>query len=111
MMKQIDFNTLLVPIDFSASSRAAFAQAIGVVSGDNPLVILLHVIDPSLTEFAEALGFGSHEEITHRMRQRAEGLLQEFVEACPEGIEVDPIISEGRCHNDSGKAATLGMGE
>ena len=95
MTKSIDFNTLLVPVDFSDNSRAAFTQAIGVVSGDNPVVILLHVIDPSLPEFANALGLGTHEEIAQRMRGRAESLLQEYAEACPEGIEVDPIISEG----------------
>jgi len=96
MIRKIEFNTLLVPVDFSDNSKAAFARAIGVVSGDNPVVILLHVIDPSLPEFAEAHGLGSHEEITHRMRERAEGLLEEYADACPEGIEVDSLISEGR---------------
>jgi nucleotide-binding universal stress UspA family protein len=96
MIRKIDFNTLLVPVDFSDNSKAAFAQAIGLVSGDNPVVILLHVLDPSLPDFAEEHGLGAREEITHRMRQRAEGLLQEYAEACPAGIEVDPIISEGR---------------
>lgn len=95
-MKTIDFNTLLVPVDFSDNSRAAFTQAIGVVSGESPVVILLHVIDPALPEFAEQHGFGSHEEVTHRIRERAEGLLQEYAAMCPAGIEVDPIISEGR---------------
>ena len=96
MIRKIDFNTLLVPVDFSDNSKAAFAQAIGLVSGDNPVVILLHVLDPSLPEFAQEHGLGTHEEITHRMRHRAEGLLREYAEACPTGIEVDPIISEGR---------------
>lgn len=96
MTRKIDFNTLLVPVDFSANSKAAFAQAIGIVSGDNPVVILLHVIDPSVPEFANALGLGSHEEITHRMRTRAETLLQEYADTCPAEIEVDSLISEGR---------------
>jgi nucleotide-binding universal stress UspA family protein len=96
MIQRIDFNTLLVPVDFSDNSKAAFDRAIGVVSGDNPVVILLHVIDPSLPEFADALGLGSHEDVTQRMRARAEGLLREYADECPAGIEVDPIISEGR---------------
>ena len=96
MTRRIDFNTLLVPVDFSDNSRSAFSRAIGVVSGDNPVVILLHVIDPSLLEFADELGLASHEEIKRRMRGRAEERLQEYADSCPEGIEVDPIVSEGR---------------
>lgn len=95
MIQKVDFNTLLVPVDFSDNSQAAFAQAVGLVSGDNPVLILLHVIDTSLSEFAEAHGLGSREEIVQRMRERAETLLQEYVDACPDELEVDPIISEG----------------
>jgi len=96
MIRKVDFNTLLVPIDFSDNSKAAFAQAIGLVAGDNPVVILLHVIDSSLPEFAQTHDLGPREEIVHRMRERAELLLTEYTDACPEGIEVDPIICEGR---------------
>ena len=96
MVRRVDFNTLLVPVDFSANSKAAFAQAIGLVSGDNPVIILLHVIDPSLPEFAEEHDLGSHQEIAHRMRERAEQLLAEYTSACPDGVEIDSLISEGR---------------
>ena len=95
MVGNVDFNTLLVPVEFSDNSKSAFAQAIGLVSGDNPVLILLHVIDPSLAKFAEAHDLGSREEITHRMRERAEAQLQEYVDTCPDEIEVDSIISEG----------------
>jgi nucleotide-binding universal stress UspA family protein len=96
MARNVDFNTLLVPVDFSDNSKSAFAQAIGLVSGDNPVVILLHVIDASLSEFAEVHGLGSGADITHRMREHAETQLQEYISLCPDEIEVDPIISEGR---------------
>ncbi|MBC8351210.1 MAG: universal stress protein [Planctomycetes bacterium] len=96
MIKKVDFNTLLVPIDFSHNSKTAFAQAIGLVSGDSPVVILLHVIDSSLPEFAEAHDLGPHEQIVHRMRERAERLLTEYTDACPAEIEVDTLICEGR---------------
>lgn len=95
-MRTVDFNTLLVPIDFSDNSKAAFAQAISLVTGDNPVVILLHVIDSSLPEFAEAHDLGPHEQIVHRMRERAERLLKEYTDACPDDIEADTIICEGR---------------
>ncbi|MBI2478748.1 MAG: universal stress protein [Planctomycetia bacterium] len=96
MIRNIDFNTLLVPIDFSDNSKAAFAQAMGLVSGENPVIILLHVIDSSLPEFAEAHDLGTREQIVHRMRERAERLLKDYTDACPDEIEVDPIICEGR---------------
>jgi glycine betaine transporter len=95
MIRKLDFNTLLVPVDFSDNSKVAFAQALGLVSGDNPVVILLHVIDPSLLDFAEAHEMGARQQITHRMHERAELLLKEYIEACPNEIEVDSLISEG----------------
>lgn len=96
MVRKVDFNTLLVPVDFSDNSRRALEQAIGLVSGDNPVVILLHVIDPSLPEFAEVHGLGSSKEVAHRMRERAETELEEYSNACPDEIEVDSLVSEGR---------------
>jgi nucleotide-binding universal stress UspA family protein len=95
MVRQVDFNTLLVPVDFSDNSKVAFAQAIGLVSGDNPVVILLHVIDPALLDFAEAHEMGSRQQIAHRMHERAELLLKEYTDNCPKEIEVDMLISEG----------------
>lgn len=96
MLRQVEFNTLLVPVDFSENSKIALIQAIGLVSGDNPVVILLHVIDSSLPEFAEAHELGTHEEISQRMRKRAEKLLEEYKCVCPEDVEVDSLVCEGR---------------
>ena len=96
MTRNVDFNTLLVPVDFSDNSRAAFEQAVGLVSGDNPVLILLHVVDSMLTEFAESHDLGSRDDITQRMRDRAATQLDEYAAACPDTIEVDSIVSEGR---------------
>jgi nucleotide-binding universal stress UspA family protein len=95
MVHQVDFNTLLVPVDFSDNSKSAFAQAIGLVSGDNPVLIVLHVIDPSLLDFAEAHDMGSRQQLSQRMHERADQLLKDYTAACPDGIEVDVLISEG----------------
>jgi nucleotide-binding universal stress UspA family protein len=96
MLREVEFNTLLVPVDFSENSKAAFAQAVGLISGENPVQILLHVIDSALPEFAEAHDLGTREEIAHRMRTRAEELLEECADASPNEIEVDSLNSEGR---------------
>ena len=52
MSSRFTFNTILVPVDFSVISKCAFQQAIELLSGDSPVIILLHVIDSSLVEFA-----------------------------------------------------------
>ncbi len=96
MIRKADFNTLLVPVDFSDNSKVAFTQAIGLIYGDNPVIVLLHVIDSSLPEFAEAHDLGTRDDVSHRMRERAELLLEEYTSACPDGIEIDPIVCEGR---------------
>jgi nucleotide-binding universal stress UspA family protein len=94
-MRNVEFNTLLVPVDFTEDSRAAFSQAAHLAAGDKPVVILLHVIDTSLLEFAEIHDL-SREDITQRMRQRANSEMEAYQQACPEGVQVDSIISEGR---------------
>ncbi|MCA9123881.1 MAG: universal stress protein [Planctomycetaceae bacterium] len=96
MIQKVEFNTLLVPVDFTDNSKAAFAQAVGLIAGDNPVIILLHVIDSALPEFAEAHDLGPREQIAKRMRDRAESLLAEYTDQCPDGIEIDPIVCEGR---------------
>jgi nucleotide-binding universal stress UspA family protein len=95
MNDSFQFNTLLVPVDFSPASQAAFDRALRVASGDSAVVILLHVIDPSLAEFAAAHGFGSHEEIVERMRKRAGHELQIMKDRAGSIVEIDPIVSEG----------------
>jgi nucleotide-binding universal stress UspA family protein len=95
MTEPIRFETLLVPVDFSPPSRAVFQQALGVISGKTPVVILLHVLDTSLAELAESHGLGSEEEVREKMRERAQAQLKEYAAAAPEGIDVDCVVSEG----------------
>ena len=37
----IDFNTLLVPLDFSPASKAAFERSLELVTGEKPFIVLL----------------------------------------------------------------------
>lgn len=95
MDRPFDFNSLLVPVDFSPASSAAVQRAMSLASGDQPVVILLHVIDVSLVEFAVNHGWGSKAEITAQMRKQAEKDLERYRAQVPEGIEVDVLVSEG----------------
>ena len=94
MNEPIEFNSLLVPVDFSAASTAAVRRALALASGDQPVLILLHVIDASLVEFAVSHGWGSKAEVSSQMREQADAELQRYREQTPEGIEVDTIVSK-----------------
>ena len=95
MDSPLQFNSLLVPIDFSPASEAAFNQALALAGRDNPVVILLHVIDPTLVDFAGVHGWGAKDVVTQQMRERAERELQDYKERAAGRVEVDVIVSSG----------------
>ena len=95
MEKPVRFESLLVPIDFSASSAAAFQHAVELAAGENKVIILLHVIDPAYVQFAVDHGLGSADEITERMKSRAMQQMQEWKSRVRKDVEVDIVISEG----------------
>ena len=95
MVDPIELNTLLVPTDFSPASAAAFQQAVRLAGGEKPVVILLHVVDPSLAEFAANHALCSSEEAIQRMRERAQQQLDEMAAQVVDGVEVDCLVSEG----------------
>lgn len=103
-----DLNTLLVPIDFSPTSRDAFDQSLQLVTGEKPMIILLHVLDPTLAEFAEAHGLGWKKKVLGSMRQRAETSLDEYrreVALKNDNVEIEPIVCEGIPFLEIGKKA------
>ena len=91
----IEFGTLLVPTDFSAASETALAQALSLNGGKKPVVILLHVIDPSLVNFAATHNFGSAAEVTQRMRLQAQQDLKALKERFQDRADIDTIACEG----------------
>ena len=68
MLKTSD---ILVPIDFSPCSINALRVAMGVVAPDGDIT-LLHVIDEHFVNDSVAAALGTLEEITARLRERAE---------------------------------------
>ena len=95
MVNPVELNTLLVPIDFSPASLAAFEQAVALATGEKPVVILLHVLDHTLVEFAEAHAFCTREEATKRMRERSQQQLDELAARVAGPVEIDCLVSEG----------------
>jgi nucleotide-binding universal stress UspA family protein len=62
---------ILVPVDFSPTSMNAVRAAAAIAAPDGDLT-LLHVIDERFISDAVAAGLGTSDEITGRLRERAE---------------------------------------
>jgi len=90
----LEFSEILVPTDFSAGSREAFARARSWLSGESPAVILLHVIDSAVVDLVSGFGFGTREEVAARMRSEAERQLEAMAAEAP-GTEVVRLVVEG----------------
>lgn len=86
---------ILVPVDFSPTSLNAVraAAAIAAPGGD---LTLLHVIDQDFLNDAVAASLGTTEEITQRLRERAEADFTSMLEGIETGdVEVERMIVVG----------------
>lgn len=80
---------LLVPVDFSPCSINAVRVAARIAAPDGDLT-LLHVIDEHFISDAAAAALGTSEEITARLRERAEADFMNVLE----GLEVGAVNVE-----------------
>lgn len=86
---------ILVPVDFSDCSVNAVRAAVGVASPDGDLT-LLHVINVDFISDAVAAGLGTSDEITERMRERAESDFTRLLEELEAGkVNVERMIVVG----------------
>ena len=86
---------ILVPVDFSPTSVNAVRVALGIAAPDGDLT-LLHVIDKEFIEDAVAAGMGSSDDITAKMRQRAESDFDSALEGLQTGeVEIERMIVVG----------------
>jgi len=85
----------LVPVDFSECSVNAVRVAIGIAAPDGDLT-LLHVIDEHFISEAVAASLGTSEEITARMRERAETDFTAMLEGLDTGsVEIERMVVIG----------------
>lgn len=85
----------LVPVDFSACSLNAVRVAIGIATPDGDLT-LLHVIDEQFVNDAVAAGLGTSDEITARMRERAEADFTALLEGLETGeVDIERMVVIG----------------
>lgn len=86
---------ILVPVDFSECSVNAVRVAIGVATPDGDLT-LLHVIDERFISDAVAAGLGNTDDITARMRERAEADFSSMLEGIETGgVEIERMVVIG----------------
>ena len=86
---------ILVPVDFSPCSVNAVRAALGIAAPDGDLT-LLHVIDENFVDEAVAASLGAADEITARMRERAETNFSNMLESLDAGsVDVERMIVVG----------------
>jgi nucleotide-binding universal stress UspA family protein len=92
MLKASD---ILVPVDFSPTSLNAVRAAAVIAAPDGDLT-LLHVINQDFINDAVAASLGTSEEITQRLRERAELDFASMLEGIEiEGVNVERMIVVG----------------
>lgn len=86
---------ILVPVDFSPTSLNAVRAAAAIAAPDGDLT-LLHVIDHDFINDAVAASLGTTEDITQRLRERAELDFMTMLEGVePKGVSIERMIVVG----------------
>jgi nucleotide-binding universal stress UspA family protein len=92
MLKAAD---ILVPVDFSPCSVNAVRAAAGIAAPDGDLT-LLHVIDEDFINDGVAASLGTSEDITARLRTRAESDFNNMLDGLDTGaVNVEQMIVVG----------------
>ena len=92
MLKATD---ILVPVDFSPCSANAVRAAVGIATPDGDIT-LLHVIDQNFIDDAVSASLGTSEEVTARLRERAEIDFTSMLENMDSGtVDIERMIVVG----------------
>jgi glycine betaine transporter len=86
---------ILVPVDFSPTSVNAVRAAAGIAAPDGDLT-LLHVIDQDFINDGVAASLGTSEDITARLRNRAEMNFGDLLDGLDTGeVNIERMIVVG----------------
>ena len=86
---------VLVPVDFSESSANAVRVALQIAAPDGD-VTLLHVVDDGFVKESVMVGTGTSEEITGKMRRRAEDDFAKLLSGLDAGgVQIEHMIVVG----------------
>ena len=95
MSDKLTFNSLLVPTDFSENAWSAFQHALKLVDGEEPEIVVVHAVDPTVVNQIVQLGMGDHDSILDSIRKNALQRLQPYSEASDDSTTVDTLVCEG----------------
>ncbi|PIP36321.1 MAG: hypothetical protein COS92_00700 [Desulfobacterales bacterium CG07_land_8_20_14_0_80_52_14] len=88
--------TILVALDFSECSNAAYRKACDMLRGSIARIIALHVIDSEFVKRCVANRLGEEDKIKKSLFLNARKNLQQFVEQEKESdFKTDVVVSEG----------------
>jgi len=88
--------TILVAMDFSDCSKAAYRKACTIFRGDIEKIIALHVIDSEFVKRCVTHRVGKEGQIKKTLFLNAKEQLKEFIaEEKETDVKVEPVICEG----------------
>ena len=89
--------TILVPVDFSQASLAAFEAALEIHAAPGTALVVVHVIDVNAVHFTVELGYGMHRDVEAKARVHAERAMRRLTDIeAPEGVDVQRVVTVGR---------------
>lgn len=81
-----ELRTIIVPVDFTRASIAAFENALRI-RGANTTIVVVHVVDQAHVDFTVELGYGMHADIEAKARQHAEQHMRRLTESAQGDVE------------------------
>ena len=95
-MEQVfELEEILVPVDFSPDSEGILRAAVALATGERPVVVLQHVIDPSLAKLVASQGYADEASALAQLRSHAEAQLAALARVAGDSVDVQTIVSEG----------------
>ena len=100
-VEKIEFDRILVPIDFSLHSRRAVQYADSLARNFNAHLVFLHVIEQEIHPSFYAAGVTSIFEIDKTLKERVVENMQEFIaDIVSDGLSVEYTVHEGKAHKE-----------
>ena len=89
------FHKILVPVDFSLCSIAAFRAAAILGEQFGAELWVLHVIDSRIVESLSEIGAEKTDVLTKRFRDRARSCFRSFLSETPAGLKIHRVVVLG----------------
>lgn len=105
-LKKLLFNNILVPTDFSESSRQAMEYAIAIAKKYRARITLMHAVEVRFHPAYYAGGVESIFDLDPDVKPRIQAQLEAFLQSFDlTGLEVTSYVTDGDSHNEIVKTA------